>query len=164
MRRIKLKEHLSAEEIEKRYRMAMEGVARSQWQIIWLLHQGKSSQEVESVTGYSLAWIRTIARRYNADGPSGIGDRRHHNPGRRGALSAQQHERLKKLVVQGQQKGENWNGQRVATWMSEQLGRRVYAQRGYEWLAKLRYSAQLPRPQHAEADIGEQRIFKKSSP
>lgn len=90
-------------------------------------------KEVEGVTGYRLAWIRTIARRCNAEGPGGIGDRRHHNLARRGALSAQEHERLKRLVVQGQDRGENWNGQRAAAWISQQLGRHLYVQRGCAW-------------------------------
>jgi transposase len=163
MRKLKLKEQLTQGEIEKGYRGSAEGVARSQWQIIWLFGQGKNSQEVASVTGYSITWVRTIVGRYNEDGPAGIGDRRHSNPGRRGALSALQNERLKQLVREGAARGENWNGQRVAAWMSEQLGRPMYMQRGYEWLAKYGMSAQVPRPQHAEADVEEQRIFKKSS-
>ncbi|HET8853501.1 MAG TPA: helix-turn-helix domain-containing protein, partial [Ktedonobacteraceae bacterium] len=46
------------------------------WQIIWLLAQGKTTKAIREVTGYCLAWIRTIAHRYNQDGPGGIGDRR----------------------------------------------------------------------------------------
>lgn len=163
MRTLKLKDHLTQEEIEKRYRGSGDGVARSQWQIIWLFGQGKSSQEVANVTGYCITWVRTIIGRYNEDGPAGIGDRRHKNPGRRGALSARQNERLKELVREGAARNENWNGQRVAAWMSEQLGRPVYVQRGYAWLARYRLSAQVPRPQHTEADVEGQRIFKKSS-
>ena len=68
MRKIHLAEHLTVAEIEKRYRSASDGVGRSQWQIIWLLAQGKTSSEIEAVTDYSLTWIGTIARRYNAEG------------------------------------------------------------------------------------------------
>ncbi len=163
MRRIHLKEHQTVAEIEKRYRTAVEGIERSQWQIIWLLANGKGSAAVREATGYSLPWIRTVARRYNAEGADGIGDQRHHNPGRRGALNTRQDQQLKKLVTDGKASGENWNGQRVARWMSEQLGRAVYPQRGYEWLAKWRVTPQVPRPHHTQADEEEQRIFKKSS-
>src|SRR5215472_17180116 len=119
MRRIQLKDPLSVEEIEQRYRASSEGVERSQWHIIWLLAQGKVSEEVEAVTGYGVQWIRTLARRYNAPGPSGLGDRRHANPGRPGPLSpAQQHE-LKTELAAAKARGENWNGRRVAQWMSQ---------------------------------------------
>jgi transposase len=164
MNKTKLQPYLSEEEIERRYRKANEGVERSQWQIIWLLAQGKSTVEVEQATGYSLTWIRTIARRYNAQGPQGIGDRRHRNPGKTGLLSQAQHRALEKAVEAGSTRHENWNGKRVAQWMSEQLGHPVHVQRGYEWLAKYQQTPQVPRPYHQEADAEDQKVFKKSSP
>ena len=161
MRRIKLNEQLSLDEIEHYYRHANEGVARSQWQIIWLLVQGKTSREIEAVTGYSLRWIGIIAQRYNEDGADGIGDQRHYNPGRQRALTSQQQDALLAALHQAQEQGENWTGKRVAAWMSEQLGRPIHMQRGYEWLAKLNRSPQVPRPQHTEANVEEQDAFKK---
>ncbi len=156
-------EHLSVEEIEKRYRSANEGVERSQWQIIWLLAAGKTSREVEAATGYCLMWIREIAGRYNREGALGIGDRRHSNPGRAGSLTAQQDQALTAAYEAAQGRGEGWNGHQVAAWMSECLGRKVYKQRGYEWLAKHKQSPQVPRPSHQEADPEEQQVFKKAS-
>jgi transposase len=163
MRHIHLEPHLSTDEIEKRYRHARDGVERSQWQIIWLLAQGKESKEVQVVTGYSLDWIRAIARRYNVEGAVGIADKRHHNPGRPSPLSSQQQQALKTELMQAQARGKGWSGPQVAQWMSQQLGRKVYMQRGYEWLAKLGFSPQVPRPQHIQADPEDQRVFKKSS-
>src|SRR5258708_8868647 len=114
-------EHLSVEEIEKRYRRANEGVERSQWQIIWLLTAGKTSREVEVATGYCLMWIREIAGQYNREGAEGIGDRRHSNHGRVGSLSAAQDQALQAAYEAAQARGEGWNGQQVADWMSECL-------------------------------------------
>lgn len=163
MRRIKLAAHLSEEEIEGRYRGASDGVGRSQWQIVWLLAQDKPSGEVAAVTGYGLDWIRALARRYNAKGPSGIGDGRRNKSGRRSALNAVQQQKLKQEILAAQEQGENWNGRRVAQWMSEQLGRPIHMQRGYEWLAKLGFSSQMPRPAHKNANAEDQAAFKKSS-
>src|SRR5258708_35677611 len=101
MRRIHLKEHQTVAEIEKRYGTAGEGIERSQWQIIWLLANGRESEAVREATGYSLPWIRTIARGYNAEGADGIGGQRHHNPGRRGALNTRQQQQLQKLITDG---------------------------------------------------------------
>lgn len=163
MRRIQLEPHLTVEAIEEQYRKARDGVARSQWQIIWLLAQGKDSRAVQAVTGYSLGWIRAVARRYNAEGASGLGDQRHQNPGRPSPLSPSQQQALKAELTQAQARGEGWNGRRVAQWMSERLGRPIHMQRGYEWLARLGFSAQVPRPRHVEASAEDQQVFKKSS-
>ncbi|NES80256.1 MAG: hypothetical protein F6K10_01520 [Moorea sp. SIO2B7] len=62
-KRLTIAEHLREEEIEQHYRGSTERLERSQWQIIWLLKKGKKSEEVAEVTGYSLPWIREIARR-----------------------------------------------------------------------------------------------------
>jgi transposase len=163
MNRVQIAEHLSQEEVEKRYRNSSEGVERSQWQIIWLLVGGKTTGEVKAATGYSLTWIREIAGRYNREGEEGIGDRRHRNPGRAGNLSAGQDKALAAAFEAAQERGENWNGQHVAAWMSEHLGRKIHMQRGYEWLAKHEQTPQVPRPSHHEANAQEQAAFKKSS-
>jgi transposase len=164
MRRIRIDGELSVEELETRYRAAKAGAERSQWQIIWLLAQGKPSEEVQAVTGYSLDWIRTLARRYNAAGAAGIGDRRHQNPGRGSALKASQQAALKQAIMDGRTRGEHWDGKRVAAWISECVGRPIHMQRGYEWLAKLGFSKQVPRPQHTETKAEDQQVFKKSFP
>ena len=156
-------EHLNEAEVEKRYRNASEGVERSQWQIIWLLVRGKTTGEVEAATGYSLTWIREIAARHNREGAEGIGDRRHQNPGHVGNLSAQDDKALAKAFEEAQARGENWNGQHVAAWMSEHLGRKIHMQRGYEWLKRHKQTPQVPRPSHHEANPAQQEAFKKSS-
>src|SRR5258708_38482523 len=100
MRRIKLATHLTTEEVGQRYREADEPVARSQWQILWLLAQGQRSEQVVAGTGYGVNWIRAIARRYNQHGPAAVGDQRHHNPGKRLKLSAEQQATLRELLSQ----------------------------------------------------------------
>lgn len=161
MRRLKINGKLSITALEERYREAKDPVARSQWQIVWLLASGQTSEAVAQVTGYSTEWIRTIARRYNAEGAAGIGDRRHGNPGRASQLTAHDQQRLKAEIIQSQAQGERWTGPRVAQWMSQRLGQAVYPQRGWEMLRKLGFTAQTPRPRHRQAQVGEQQVFKK---
>ena len=50
-KRITIAPHLPIEELEQRYRQAKDPVERSHYQIIWLLAQGKCSQEVATVMG-----------------------------------------------------------------------------------------------------------------
>jgi|SRR5579864_3524759 len=163
MRRIQLKSELRVEEIEQHYRNARDGVSRSQWQIIWLLAQGKRSEEIEAISGYSVKWIRILAGRYNREGAEGIGDKRAGHSGRKAELRVKQQIRLKALVVAAAERHENWNGRRVAAWLSEELGHPVHVQRGYEWLRKLGFSPQVGRRQHVRANKEAQKAFKKRS-
>lgn len=161
MKRLKLSNHLALDELERRYRQASDPVARSHWQILWLLGQGRQTAEIASVTGYSLGWIRTIVGRYNADGPSGVGDRRHDNPGQAPLLSDALRAELEKALEQPHPDGGLWTGPKVAQWMSEKLGRRVHPPRGWELLQQLNYRSYVPRPRHAKADADAQETFKK---
>src|SRR5512142_365508 len=79
--------HLSPAERGQRYRAARCPIERSHWQIVWLLSQGRSERAVAAVTGYGQRWIMAIVRRYNAEGASGLGDRRAKNRGARPLLS-----------------------------------------------------------------------------
>jgi transposase len=163
MRRLKLISHQSVEEVEAAYRGSSEGIGRSQWQIIWLLARGEPSETVAEMTGYSQAWIRTIAHRYNAGGAAAIGDQRHHNPGRAPSLPVYQQQTLKSMLSAAAARGEAWSGVEVAAWMSERLGRNVYAQRGWEMLRRLDFRPKVGRPRHIKADVADQDAYKKRS-
>jgi len=163
-KRIQIQPHLSLEELEARYWNSKDVVEHSHYQIIWLLVQGKTTAEVAEVTGYTEHWVRVIVQRYNAHGPTGLKDRRHDNPGPDSLLNAQQQAQLEEALQGPAPHGGLWNGPKVAQWMSAQLGRFVYPQRGWDYLKRLGYSAQLPRPRHAKAEAEEQEAFKKRSP
>lgn len=67
-KRLTIAPHLSIEELEQRYRNAKTVSERSHYQILWLLAQGKASEEVAEVTGYSRNWIYELVRSYNRMG------------------------------------------------------------------------------------------------
>jgi transposase len=152
---------LEPDQLEQRYRQAADPVARSQWQIIWLLAQGQSTEQVVQNTGYSKNWISIIAQRYNTDGPDGIGDRRHTNPGAASLLSTEQLAELETLLDGCAPDGGLWTGPKIAKWMADKLGRKVHVQRGWELLQRLNYRSYVPRPQHAKADPAAQETFQK---
>jgi transposase len=153
--------HLTLDELEQRYRRSGDPVARSQWQIVWLLAGDASTTAVARSTGYSVNWVREIARRYREDGPAGIGDRRHGNPGAAPLLAATQQEALRRALGGPAPGGGVWTGRSVAAWMSAALGRSVSPQRGWEWLRRLGYTPQRPRPRETRADPAAQEAFKK---
>src|SRR3954469_12367493 len=78
--------HLSPAELGQGYRAARCPVERSHLQIVWLLSLGRSEREVAQVTGYGRRWVGEVARRYDEDGPGGLGDRRRGNGGARSPL------------------------------------------------------------------------------
>ena len=89
-RRLRLAEHLGIDELEHRYRQSSHAGERSRWQILWLLSTGYSSNIVSEVTGYSLHWIRALARRYNQHGPESMLDGRRQNRGQPPLLTDEQ--------------------------------------------------------------------------
>jgi len=80
-KRITIQPHLSLEELERRYRQANDRTERSHYQLIWLLAQGKPTEEVAALTGYSRSWIYELVWGYNRLGPDTLGDKRHNNVG-----------------------------------------------------------------------------------
>src|SRR3954470_18601002 len=122
---IKLEPHLGSEELEERYRKAHDPVERSHYQIVWLISQGKSTSQVMEATGYSRGWIQQLARRYNADGPEALRDRRHQNPGARdrALLTAEQQHELQEALRKPPPDGGMWNSRKVGEWIECRTGR-----------------------------------------
>ena len=165
---IKLEPHLESEELEDRYRKARDPVERSHYQIVWLISEGKSTRQVMEVTGYSRGWVQQLARRYNAEGPEALGDRRHRNPGARdrALLDEDQQRELAEALRKPPNDGGMWNSRKVGEWIEAKTGKALESkkQRGWEYLRRLGNSPKVPRPRHRKADKAEQEAFKKGSP
>jgi len=56
-KRISVQPDFGLDELEARYRQAIDPVEACHYQIIWLLAQGRPTDEVAVVTGYSRSWI-----------------------------------------------------------------------------------------------------------
>ncbi len=57
-RTLKLPAHLPVDDLERWYRRARDPVARSHWQIVWLLSRGEPTAGVARATGYSVTGVR----------------------------------------------------------------------------------------------------------
>jgi transposase len=130
---------------------------------------GDSIGEVAETTGYSRKWTTEIARRYEAEGVEGLGDRCHGNPGaKERALLDEAGEADLVEALQSPPPaslgGGMWSGPKVARWTACRDGlEEDHVQRGFEYLRKARYSPQVPRPQNASADTSEKEAFRKVS-
>src|SRR3954451_24431847 len=157
--------HLSPAELGQRYRAARSPIGRSHLQIVWLLSRGRGEREVAQVTGYGRRWVAEVVRRYNEEGPDGLGDRRRANAGARPLLGAGDEAALRAALAEPPADGGLWTGPKVATWMAARLGREVRPQRGWGYLKKTGYSAGWPGRRHAAAaSPEEQAAYKESWP
>jgi transposase len=135
-------------------------VARSQWQIVWLLAGGRPSEQVGEMTGYALTGVYCVARRYHAEGEAGIGDGRQGNPGGPRILSAEQQVELDRALEGAAPAGGRWTAAKVAAWIAERSGRRVGLPTGWRSLRRRDWRRSRPRPQHVKADPEAQAAFK----
>lgn len=152
---------LPVSELGPRDRAARDPVARSHWQIIWLVSSGHRAAAVARVTGYAVNWVREIARRYRQDGPEGLGDHRHHNPGGPALLDGTGQRALHDALAGPAPDGGVWTGRQVAPWLSAYLQRPIHPQRGGESLTRAGFTLQQPRPTAVPADPAAQAGVKK---
>ncbi len=155
--------------LEGLYRKASDPVLRTHLLMVWRMSLGDSVGEVARMVGYSEKWTREIARRYEEQGVEGLGDRRHGNPGakERALLDEEGQAELRAALLEGSPPGGGmWSGPKVARWIEQKTGlEKVHAQRGWEYLRKVRMSPQVPRPSNAQgADASEREAFKKTFP
>src|SRR4051812_19958769 len=158
--KVYLIDHLNADELYQRYREEQDPIKRTHLQILWLLTSGRPAKVAAEMTGYSQRWISVLVGRYNEAGVDGLGDLRRFNPGSRPLLDAEQRERLDRALDHPPPDGGLWTGWRIAQWMCGRLGRLVSPRRGREYLRRLGFTRQVPRPRHAQGDFAAQERFK----
>ena len=161
-RRIRLEPHVTVDALERCYRGAREPHERTWWQILWLLAKGQTAPAIAATTGYSRYWIGQIARRYNAEGPAGMRNRRSTHSHRASPVRSPEGLGDLAAAVRGPAPaGAEWTGRTVAAWMSQQLGRPVSVPLGWAYLVRLDGKRRTPRPRQVQANPAEQDAFSK---
>ncbi len=163
-KRIGLVKHLSVEELEIGYRNSNEAIERSHWQMVWLYGRYGNADKVAEQVGYSAIWVREIVKRYNRLGVEGLKDLRHDNPGQERILSQTQEEALVKTLEKDAPGLGLWTGPKVAAWITQKTKQKVSAVTGWQYLRRLGYTLQVPRPQHRKAATQEEQTNFKKSP
>jgi hypothetical protein len=176
-------EHLSVAELERRYRAARDVTEARHTQAVWLLAQGRAVLDVAGVLAFAPRWVEQLAARYNAHGPGVLGDQRRRNGRAASVLTAAVLTALAERLREPPEDGGRWTAPKVAVWMARQLGvERVHPQRGWAEASKVpparraggrapegalkrvRWSLQAPRPRHPRSATPEQRAeFKGGS-
>ena len=158
-------EHLSVEELERRYRAVRDVTEARHTQAIWLLAQGRTVLDVASVLAFAPRWVEQLAARHDAHGPAVLGEQRRRNGRAASVLTAAVLAALAERLKAPPEDGGRWTGPKVALWMARRRGmERVHPQRGWEALRRVRWSLQTPRPRHPRSATPEQRAeFKGGS-
>ena len=156
-------DHLSVAALEERYEGCEDATSSRHFQTIWLLAKGHTVGEVAAMTSFGQRWIEQLLERYNASGPSALGDLRRGNGAEARVLRPELLERLRVRLADPPPDGGVWTSGKVARWMAGELGLASLApQRGWEALRAIDWSIQKPRPRNPKAATAEeQKAFKK---
>ena len=145
--------HFSVEKLKDRYLNCEHPKERTHWHIIWLLAQTdipRTPREVAAIVGCSPDCVRKLRRRYNAHGEDALIDKRKTNGGKR-CLDESQQQQLEIALSNPPPDGGLWTGPKVASWISEQIGRPVSTVTGWKYIKRLGFTLQTPRPRHQAA-------------
>src|SRR5262245_16799158 len=130
-------ESLSRADIALRSTSASSAIERRRWQVIGLLADGLPLAEIVAATGCRPRTIRQIAQRYRECGPASLADGRQRSLGAAPILAEDQQRDLREALQKRAPDGEVWTGPKVARWIAARTGKRVYRQRGWEYLRRL---------------------------
>lgn len=154
-------------ELRERYKTAATHDERTRWQALLLLSDPavpRRRGEVAQIVQRSANWISTTVTRYNAEGPDGPKDRRKGRSHPPLLLDEVQRQALDLRLQSPPDEEGKWTARQVAAWIEATVGHRVDVVTGWNYLRRLRYSVQLPRPQHPQAaGPAAQDAYKKKS-
>jgi len=144
--------HLSAAELETRYKTAADPVTKSHFHALWLLSMDYRTGEVAAILSFSPRWLQRLVKRYNEHGPDSLSDRRQDNGAAPAILTPGALSSLKERLKAPPGDGGVWTGPKVARWLAQFHGlKSVHDQRGWDALIAVEYSIQKPRPRHPKA-------------
>ena len=151
----------TAEELKIHYQKCNNSVERRRTQVIWLLTEGKEHKEVQTITAYSDWSIRDVVSRYNKKGLLGLKNK--NKCGAPEVLTEQEQLLLTEALDKTPSNKGRWNGRKIAIWVRKNLDKDISLVSCYNYLHKLKFSLQQPRPRHKLANEVEQEEFKKTT-
>lgn len=140
--------HLSCQELKQRYRSCCEPVAARRWHLLWLISTGWSIKRAAEAIGISYDYGKTIVSAYNQQGSQSVvnGRKRHWGGGKAALLDEDELAELRQALSQPPNDGGLWSGPKVARWIEQKTGQKVWAQRGWDYLKRCRFSPSATSP------------------
>ena len=164
-----LASHFSSDELQQKYFKTQDRVESRRWHLLWKISCGWTIKKSALAVGINYDYAREILRKYNHLAANGIINLRkkrlNSSGGKKPLLNSQQLQKLVQQLESPPEDGGIWTGPKVARWIEKQTKRKkVWNQRGWDYLKKLSYSCQSPRPKHRKGDPQEQEKFIESLP
>lgn len=160
---IKLKPHLTTDQLYKRYRDCRHPQEKLRWRALYLISNGQQASQAARRVGRSSAWMTKLARRYNLKGPDAVPNQRGESVGRKPRLSKQVSLELDKALHGPAPDGGLWTAPKVVSWIKDKTGASVNKTTAWRLLRRLGFTLQVPRPTHRKkAGPSEQEALKKS--
>lgn len=164
---LRVKPHLTHEEISQRYRKCKNSIEKSRWQLIWLMTMPKKEllvTEAAQSVGFCQNWARILVHRYNNEGPEEFIDKRKNNVGKKPFLDEKQQQTLKDMLTKKRPPdGGLWTGPKVAKWIERKTKKHITAVGAWKWIRKSGFTLQVPRPKNIQsANEKEVKEFKKN--
>jgi transposase len=160
---IKLKPHLTSEQLYKRYRDCRHTQEKLRWRALYLISNGQQASQAARRVGRSSAWMTKLARRYNQKGPESVPNQPGEFIGRKPHLDKAAARELDKALHGPAPDGGLWTAPKVVKWIKDKTGAKVNKTTAWRSIRRLGFTLQVPRRQHRKkADPSEQEAFKKS--
>jgi transposase len=163
--RLPIVPHLTPEPIYLRYHACRTGVEETHRHLLRLLTRPEAPlapAQAAAQIGLTAVRARAILKRWDADGPAGLADRRVGTDGGHGKLTADQQIDLWAALQHPPPDGGLWTGPKVAGYVRDRWGVAVGKPTGWRWLRGLGFSPRVPRPRHPKAaGAAEQRAWER---
>lgn len=168
-KKVKLLPHLSSSELKQKYKKTPDYVESRRWHLLWKVSMGWTLKNSAVAVGINYDYAKEILKKYNSLGEEGVKNGKNQSQGSpRGKKSLLNPKQLEKLAIALKSRPEDggiWTGPKVARWIERENSiEKVWNQRGWDYLKKLRYSCQSPRPKHRKGDEVEQAQFIETWP
>ncbi|MDL5052649.1 winged helix-turn-helix domain-containing protein [Oscillatoria laete-virens NRMC-F 0139] len=164
-----LANHYSSEELKQKYLKSQVPVESRRWHLLWKISLGWTIKKSAIAVGVNYDYAKQIVKRYNDLGAEGLTNRknqqRQQRGGKKALLTDEQLEKLRQELASKPSDGGVWTGPKVARWIEQETQvEKVWHQRGWDYLKKLKYSWQSPRPKHRKSCQIEQEQFLHNLP
>ena len=168
-RKAHLAKYYSSDELKQKYIKSQERVEARRWHLLWKISLGWTIKNSAIAVGINYEYGKEIVKKYNNLGEKEVvnlkKNPRKHTGGKKSLLTEKQLEKLAAKLESRPSDGGIWTGTKVARWLEEETGvEKVWNQRGWDYLKKLKYSWQSPRAKHHKADQLAQVAFKQNLP
>ena len=155
--------HLTQEELNRRAIRTERSTELLRWKAIARFSRGEGAAEIAKALDRKEDWVRRTVRRYNADGPEGVRDRRPGH-GRQLAIPDADFRAVVEPVIHTEAPdGGLWNGPKLRKLVAEKLGTEVNDMTIYRAMKRAGLRKLAPRPRHADSSAEAQEAFKKKS-